>query len=636
MLHYYNLIQLVLLVSALLHPFQRVTYPADEIPEALLNNAVAVVRTDEITMDIQSIDKAVENVNYAVTILEKTGDDFGIFNELYDNLQEISDIRIVLYDAEGKIIEKVKASDIKDYSSNSGYSVFEDDRQKYYMPQINKYPYTVEYHFSRTFKGLLNYPVWQPVTSYDLSVQRSSFKVTAPPDLKVRYFESNIDNKGKIYTEGNRAVYEWSLVNYPAVEKEDHSPFLFEITPLVETAPSRFKIEGYEGSMNSWEDFGKWSFQLIQGRDVLPKETVEEILRLVSGAKDDKEKIRRIYGYMQAKTRYVSIQEGIGGWQPMYASLVDKLGYGDCKALSNYTMSLLKIAGIKSYYTRVRAGRNEPDLNKDFISNQFNHIILCVPLENDTIWLECTDQTSPFGYLGGSTCDRDVFIISPSGGRIARTTLYPAEASKQINTAYIKFKSPDFCTADISSRGTGLQYENFSELINKSYDEKKKWIYDNTGLANIEVLNFSIRSRGEEKPEVIFRREIGIRNLASKTGKRLFIPLNLLNRINYIPVKDNNRINNIVIRNSFLDLDSITLILPEGYKLEASPSNPSFKSTFGEYNTNCIVKGDSVLFTRRLKMNKGNYPASAYEEFRQYYTDISNSDNVKLVLVEKQ
>jgi hypothetical protein len=51
-------------------------------------------------------------------------------------------------------------------------------------------------------------------------------------------------------------------------------------------------------------------------------------------------KAKLIYDYVQQKSRYVSIQVGIGGWKPMDASDVDRLGYGDCKGLTNYTKAL--------------------------------------------------------------------------------------------------------------------------------------------------------------------------------------------------------------------------------------------------------------------------------------------------------
>ena len=50
--------------------------------------------------------------------------------------------------------------------------------------------------------------------------------------------------------------------------------------------------------------------------------------------------------------------------------------------------SLLQVIGVESYYTLVMAGENAPSIINNFPSPQFNHAILCVPVDKDTIWLE--------------------------------------------------------------------------------------------------------------------------------------------------------------------------------------------------------------------------------------------------------
>ena len=101
---------------------------------------------------------------------------------------------------------------------------------------------------------------------------------------------------------------------------------------------------------------------------------------------------------MQKKTRYVNVSIGIGGWQPFDAATVDKTSYGDCKALSNFTKSLLSVVGIKSFYALNNAGSDANSIDRSFPSAQFNHAFVCVPLDRDTIWLECTNQRYPCGF----------------------------------------------------------------------------------------------------------------------------------------------------------------------------------------------------------------------------------------------
>jgi hypothetical protein len=58
---------------------------------------------------------------------------------------------------------------------------------------------------------------------------------------------------------------------------------------------------------------------------------------------------------------------------------------------------LLREAGITGYYTTVMAGEGKSEADPDFPSDQANQVIVAVPTKVDTVWLECTNQTNPFG-----------------------------------------------------------------------------------------------------------------------------------------------------------------------------------------------------------------------------------------------
>ena len=139
---------------------------------------------------------------------------------------------------------------------------------------------------------------------------------------------------------------------------------------------------------------------------------------------------------------------------------VDRVGYGDCKALVNYMMALLKVAGIPSYYTLVYSGDEKISMLRNFASAaQGDHVILCVPFGQDTTWLECTNQHIPFGFLGTFTDDRDVVVCTPEGGLVTHTPRYRDSLNVQRRTAW---EREDF-TLELFRRRRVLHPRSFLE-----------------------------------------------------------------------------------------------------------------------------------------------------------------------------
>ncbi len=608
-------------------------YKADELTKNLTDNAKAVVRKDEVVFRVISIGKAIMSVKHAVTVLDKNGDSYASFIAYYDKLKTISNLKIRLYNKLGELIKKVKNSDIMDYSAVSGYSLFEENRVKYYKPLVNTYPYTIEYEYELNYNGLLHYPTWQPISAYDQSVEQSSYTVLLPDGIDFRYKESNVTEGVKMYEEDGKKAYSWSVENIKAKEKESYSPYLYEFTPVVYAAPTEFEIEGYAGNMSNWKLFGQWLNMLNDGMAELPMETKIKLRSLVKNDTTQIDKIKKVYSYLQNKTRYISVQIGIGGWRPYEASIVDELGYGDCKALTNYMLAMLKVIGIKSYYTLVKAGDNQR-IHADFPSNQFNHAILCVPLKKDTVWLECTSQSNPFGYLGSFTNDRDVLLVTENGGQIAHTDIYYQHENIQFRKAEVALDQEGNGIATIKTSYAGLQYDNIKTLFNIERVDQKKLLDKSINLPHFKLQDFHISHVKKRIPSSKLLLELDLTKYASMSGKRLFIPLNLLNKVNSIPGELEQRSTNIALTYAFHDADTIAYAIPENFKVEYKPEDVSVKTVFGEYHTTVSVNKHEIVYTRNRKMNKGVFPPESYDELISFYKKMVKADRMKLVLVK--
>jgi hypothetical protein len=613
---------------------KNIKYPVSEIPKELLEESKAVVREDITQFEVIDKGNGKSYTKYAVTILNKKADYYGEVRIAYDNLRKITSLKARSFDKNGRLIKQLKSKDIKDYAAHQNISSYSDNRLKYFDLRYADYPYTIEYEIEKDYNGLLSLPGWVPYSGFNISSQQSSLEIKAPEDYDIRYLERNIDPIAKESIIDGKKIVSWEFGSFKAMEREPRMPFLQYISPTVITAPSNFEMEDYEGSMKDWASFGLWEKQLNDGRDVLPLEDANKIKAMVEAEPSRIEKIKKLYEYLQNNTRYISIQLGIGGWQTFPATDVASKGYGDCKALSNYMKSMLKSVDIESYYTLVKAGRNTANINKDFPSNQFNHMILCVPNYQDTIWLECTSQDNPFGYLGGFTDDRDVLVINENGGGIAHTKIYGIENNKQNQITNVVLNENGSATASLSVACTGLQYDNYSRLLDIGEGEQKKWLYKNLDFPGFELLDFKFGQQKKMIPEVSAAIDVTINRFASVSGKRLFFQPNVVNKTGNISIPQKDRKFDFVLSYPFEDMDTVEIQIPESFHLEFIPEKTTIESSFGTYESHVFSEEGKITYVRKFSLVKGTFPPEEYIKFVKFINKVAKADKSKLVLVK--
>jgi hypothetical protein len=329
---------------------------------------------------------------------------------------------------------------------------------------------------------------------------------------------------------------------------------------------------------------------------------------------------------------------GIGGLQPFEASFVAKKGYGDCKALSNYMYSLLKAAGIKSHYTLVKGGRDLDDkyLVEDFPSDQFNHIILCVPLSKDSVWLECTSQTESAGYMGDFTGNRKALLITEDGGELVSTPHYGIKENIQVRTIKGKINSNGALVMNVTTNYKCLQQDEKSALINQlSKDKVKKYLQEDLELSTYEVSNFKYEQKKNVLPEIDEQLDVVVDNYATITGKRLFITPNILSRGGMKLSDEEERKVDYVLDYEFRDEDNYEIEIPEGYSLEAMPSGVALKTKFGSYSCTTKLDGNKIIYHRVREQFGGRFPAKDQKELAKFFEEIYKADRARMVLVKK-
>lgn len=613
-------------------------YPVSAIPAELRENVNVVFRHDEMVFRIVSKNKASYYVHQVITILNDKGKAYASDIVSYSKLSKIRDINGTVYDSDGKQIKRLKNNEIVDQSSFDGYSLYSDARFKSLDLSQTTYPYTVEIEYEVEYKYLFYIPSFVLIPDEKISAEYSSYVLEFPTELKPRYKVKNTDVKPTLgKSKDGLDFIRWDFRNVKPIKFEPHGPSRENMVVSISAAPSQFEYDDYLGTMNSWDEFGKWITTLNKGRGELPESTKQKVKELTAGAGSIEEKVKILYEYLQSKTRYVSIQLGIGGYQPFEASIVDQTGYGDCKALSNYMVAMLKTIGIPSNYALIEAGPSASPMETDFPSPQFNHAIVAVPNGKDTLWLECTSQSNPFGYQGKHTGDRKALLITDKGATIANTTRYRAEDNVQRRTADVIVSTTGDAKATIKTTYTGLQYENdyLDDVVNAGLDDQKKWLQNTVSIPNFDIQSFGLSQQKTKNPSAKVDLELSLRRFASVSGKRIFLTPNLMNRWTYIPEKVDGRKSNVITRSSYIDYDTIRYHLPDGIYPEYLPEPVSLKTKFGEYEASFKVDQGMLLYTRKLRMQKGVFPPESYQELIDFYRSMNKADHSKLVFLSK-
>ncbi|MBN3581434.1 DUF3857 domain-containing protein [Algoriphagus aestuarii] len=477
------------------------------------NQSISISDKFEVTYFIEKnfIIYSVEGLDHAYTSL------------FYDRLNEIENFELEVKDPKtGKTIQKAKLRDMSDAAVYSNSTIFDDNRRKYYELKSGVFPIEVNIKTKTKTKTNFFFPTWIPVHRFNQKIKNSVLTVTYPKGMGLRYKEVNLLGKREEKEESGLVSVRWEENDLPIQEpdleeEEDHRLLL---------APVKFGMENYAGEMKDWSGLADWLYKLNEGRDKLPEDLQLKIHQLTDGLESPYEKVEVLYSYLQENFRYVSIQLGIGGWQTISSDEVAKYAYGDCKGLSNIMRAMLTEAGIESNYTLVYAGEEEDDIEVDFPSNQFNHVILQVPTDEAPIWLECTSNMLPAGYLGSFTKNRHVLVTKRGGGYLTKTPSYDhANWNSATSSTSIKIDPRGDALIETDLNLAGNFAEDLMYVKNRLDDRKQKDYFNkNSPVSGLIISDLSIDLEKEDSVPIAKTNYKGvIQRFTQSTSKRIIL-----------------------------------------------------------------------------------------------------------------
>lgn len=596
-------------------------------------NANTIKIYDNQTVEYKNYNKVNISKKYAVLVYNEIGFNHIDLSENYNKSNKIKKLNVTIYSTFGGKITQFVKTDFKDRSLLDDSTIFSDNRILYldYTPTV--YPFVLEYECETETVNTAFLNSWSPISELNETVLESSLEIIKNPNCEVNLKLQKLEEYSVEKKEMDSKTI-FIVKNIMAIKPEVGANYSKEF-PTVKMYLSKASLEGYELNMSSWNEFGKMYYDYFIKDNSSISEKTKAKLDLIILANDSKlDKIKKIYKYVQDNTRYVSIQVGVGGWKPMAVSDVEKYGYGDCKALSNYTRAILKAYDIEAYYTVIYGG-NRRNFDEEIIAKQSNHVIVSVPDNGNYIFLECTSQTNPFGYLSDFTSNRNALMIKPNGAEVINTTFYSTESNTQETKSKIIVLENGAISGNVEITSKNIQYENSSYLETKSLKDQTDYYKNHFGhLNNLEISNLKFINN---KDNFIFTETFKFKaeNYYEKSLNSIILPLNILNRYSGIPFKYRNKKFSFEIEYGHVDSDEIEIALPQNFSITQLPEKITFKDKFGKYTSSVVYENNKLIYKRELIINDGVYPKEDYETYRKFIEQISKSDNIKIIIDTK-
>ncbi|KPH13030.1 DUF3857 domain-containing protein [Chryseobacterium sp. ERMR1:04] len=610
------------------------TFPVNGIPESLKRNADAVIRKDFTIVQINKINEIKYQYNTVTTVLNKDGVAHAIVFIPYEKGDHVYDVKVTVYDEFGKKVKNFSKSDFKDFSNNSQSSFYSDSRILI-LPYVSvQYPYTIDFSYSTINENTVFIPDFVPFSTINTSLEEAQFKIINKSgiELRTKIYPSQY-NYSAVIEKNDSEGKEYMYRNIAAIDEVSLLPQPVKILPKVSFSLAKFNLEGKEGDINSWKEFGIWYYNnILQPVSISTPSIKAEVTSLnLQGSTEDK--VKKLYQYMQTKTRYIFVALGIGGWQPMLPDEVHKKGYGDCKGLTNYMRMLLEEAGIPSYYCVINSSPSQVSFDPNFPKMGGNHVILMVPTEKGNIWLENTSQQIAFNHLSYSTTDRNTLLIKKDGIELINTPSYSVEQNNEKQVLTVKINEDNSIDVEGVMSFTGSQYDHVFGYISLSPKEKNEVLKKQFDVLNLEKVEMKDFINDRDKVIAKFQVNFKALNFSKKAGNSLmFRAIPIFSSTIY--KSDENRELPFEINQSFEDDYDIDFVIPQNYKIEEIPENFSTTSEFGEYSLKIVKNGDYLKIQRVIKINKGIYTKDKYNSYVNFRKKIINVDNSKILITK--
>lgn len=611
------------------------TFPGQELVFLNYNENLKLYLKDGVPVAERNTEKEI------LVLSEKNASAYSRYKVYHSGYNEMTNLEAYTKVPDGDKYKKVKIGEQKTTSSSSN-SVFYDDVKETSFDFPGLTQNAIEHVELTQFHkdAHLLTPFYLPGT---LPVINSSYTVTVPNDINIKYIVKN-DPKGifQFSTEKKRkeTIYTWTAKNVKGDDNYSNAPdFRYFVPHIIVYITSYQGENGLQNFLSSPEDLYKWNYSFTKELNTSQDEALKKIVdSITAGKTTETDKAKQIYRWVQQHIKYVAFENGLEGFRPRQAADVCSKRYGDCKDMSSIITQMLRMAGIKAYYTWIGTRSLPYYYNEVPLPMVDNHMISAALINNEWIFFDGTDPHAKYGMPPSAIQDKDAMVaISDNEFKILRVPVTAAAGSVAVDSTTISF-TPEGIKGNSSVTYSGYFGEDiYNALLYRDEKETKDFVKSRmTKASNKFILgNYTVNKTNPEENIINIAADFEIPGYGKKIGNEYYINLNLEKLFENRLIDTAKR--KIPVENEFQFVVKLYTILrvPDGYTVTYQPKDFSFENDLVALKITYQIKEGKIIALQEMQQKRLMIQPSEFAEWNKAAKAAAQQYKEQVVLEKK-
>ncbi|MDB5192025.1 MAG: hypothetical protein JWQ96_1588 [Segetibacter sp.] len=568
----------------------------------------------------------------------------GIYNKykvFHGSFDELKNLEAYTKVPDGSKYKRIKVETMKTQSSRSSGVFFDDSKETVFdFPAMMKGAIATVSHTEYHKDAHLLSPFY--FSSY-LPIINAKFTVSYPADMQLKYILKN-NAEGKIQMKeekkGRQVVYEFTASDSKSKDNYGDAPARSYFEPHVIVHIASFKNDnGNQNFLSSVDDLYKWNYNFLKSVNT----TTDPLLKhlsdsLTAGASSEKEKAKRIYQWVQANIKYVAFEEGLEGFVPRQAIDVCNKKYGDCKDMAGLLTTLMRVAGLKAYYTWIGTRDIPYEYAEVPLPITDNHMISTVNIGNEWIFLDGTDPNCIFGFPSKGIQGKQSLVgINETEYKVLRVPEQPAETNVVVDTTFISISSN-------SVKGRSNVYYNgyfgsdaFNSLLYRDSKEAKDYVKARISKGSNKFIlgDYNIDYFNRNEKVINIKANFEVPDYAKNIANEMYINLNLDKSFSTSIIDTAKR--KVAVDKDFkYSIKQCTILdMPEGYKVNYLPENYNFSNDLFSFSLLYSQKDNKVIATKEFVSKTILLETKDFQKWNNGINELTNQYKKQIVLQKK-